>query len=336
LGVILWRGRARNVLAAVLSSVLLSVAFALAPCGVSRASDPLPGDAEAPPSNTNLLLYYNIFTNAGVLEPPHGDGYAKDTRVSMNIQALRYIRTFNIAGMLSGVQVVQPYAIFLGDQVRGLPVMPPSGGPGRVSLTHSNGFLQPSFGAFIFPIAHPATGTYFVTGFWFSPPIGQYNQNANLTITQNLWNGELEAGARTLLFGTPDSQYLGAELWGEGYIYGSNDDATLAGIGLPGPARLSQQPTAEIRFYLPYQFYPATRAKFIPGIYQSFGGKQYYTLPNGSRIDAGTRTQETQLRFMLSSFLSRHWQILLNGQFDVASHGAPLQRELELRVVAAF
>jgi hypothetical protein len=316
-------------------ALLAAVLSVLAPCGLAWASDPLPGDAAAPPPNTNLFLYYNIFTNAGVLEPAHGDGYAHDTRVAVNIQALRYIRTFNIAGMLSGVQVVQPYAIFLGDQVRGLPPGPP-GTPSRISLSHSNGFLQPSFGAFIFPIARPATGTYFVTGFWFYPPLGQYNRNANLTITQNLWVGELEAGARTLLFGTPDSQYLGVELWGEGYVYGSNDDATLAGIGGSSPARLSQQPTAEIRFYLPYQFYPPTRATFISGLYQSFGGKQYYTLPNGTRLDAGTRTQETQLRFMVSSFLSQHWQILLNAQFDVAAHGGPLQRELELRVVAAF
>jgi hypothetical protein len=333
LGVSLWRGGARNMLAVAMLAV---ASLVFAPCGPARASDPLPGDAAAPPPNTNIFLYYNIFTNAGVLEPAHGDGYAKDTHVSLNIQALRYIRTFTVAGMLCGVQVVQPYAIFLGDQNRGLASAPPSGAPGRIPLSHSNGFLQPSFGAFIFPVARPATGTYLVTGFWFSPPIGQYNRNANLTITENLWNGELEAGARTLLFGTPDSRYLGVELWGEGYIYGSNDDATLAGIGATGPARLSQQPTAEIRLYLPYQFYPPTRAEFIPGLYQSFGGKQYYTLPNGSRIDAGTRTQETQLRFMLSSFLSPHWQILLNGQFDVVAHGGPLQRELELRVAAAF
>jgi hypothetical protein len=330
LGIVPRRGRTRNLLVAALLA-----ASALAP-RMALASDPLPGDATGLPPNTNIFLYYNIFTNSGVVEPPHGDGYDKDTRIAVNIQALRYIRTFNVDGMTAGVQAVQPYAIFMGNQVRGLAVAPPDGAPGRISLTHSDGFLQPSFGAFIFPVARPATGTYVVGGFWFSPPIGQYNTAANLTITQNLWYGELEVGGRTLLLGTPETQSLAVELWGEGYIYGSNNDATLAGIGGTGPARLSQQPTAELRVYFPYQFYPATRAAFIPGLYQSFGGKQYYTLPNGSRLDAGVRTQQTQLRFMLSSFLSPHWQVLLNGQWDVAAQGGPLSRELELRVAAAF
>lgn len=314
---------------------LLVAALLALPCA-AHASDPLPGDAAAPPPDTNIFLYYNIFSNAGVVEPPQGAGYDKDTRIALNIQALRYIRTFSVDGMTAGVQAVQPYAIFLGDQVRGLPQAPPDGAPGRIPLSHSNGFLQPSFGAFLFPVARPETGTYLVGGFWFSPPIGQYNTTANLTITQNLWSGELEIGARTLLLGTPQTQSLGVEFWAEGYVYGSNDDATLAGIGLPGPARLSQQPTGEIRVYFPYQFYPATRAAFIPGLYQSFGGKQYYTLADGSRIDAGIRTQQTQLRFMVSSFLSEHWQILLNGQWDVVAHGGPLNRQLELRVGAAF
>jgi hypothetical protein len=282
------------------------------------------------------VLYYNIFSNSGVVEPPHGDGYDKDTRVAINIQALRYIRTFTLGGMLGGVQAVQPYAIFLGNQERGLPQAPPDGAPGRFPLSHSDGFLQPSFGAFVFPVNRPETGTYLVTGFWFSPPIGQYNTNANLTVTQNLWSGELEIGARTLLLGTPATQSLAIELWGEGYVYGSNGGATMAGIGVPGPARLSQQPTGEIRVYFPYQFFPATRASFIPGLYQSFGGKQYYTLADGSRVDAGVRTQQTQLRVMLSSFLSPHWQVLLNGQWDVITHGGPLNRELELRVAATF
>ena len=328
MGVSFWRGRACKMLAAAM--------LALLPLRPALASDPLPGDATAPPPNVNIFLYYNIFSNSGELEPPHGDGYPHDTRVAVDVQALRYIRTFMLGGMLSGVQMVQPYAIFLGSQNEGLPQTPPNGAPGRVSLTHSNGFLQPSFGAFVFPVAHPETGTYLVTGFWFSPPLGQYNQNAGLTITQNLWNGELEVGGRTVLIGRPDTQCLAAELWGEGYVYGSNGNATLAGIGQPGNATLGQQPSAELRFYLPYQFYPPTRAMFIPGLYQSFGGKQFYKLPNGARIDAGTRTQQTQLRFMLSSFLSRHWQVLLNGQFDVAAHGGPLNRAVELRVAAAF
>ena len=317
-------------------SLLAGVTALLLCARPALASDPLPGDATAPPANVNILLYYNIFTDSGVSEPPHGDGYDHDTHISLNIQALRYIRTFDIDGMLSGVQAVQPYASFLGNQTLGLAHTAPSGAPGRVTLSHQNGFIQPSFGAFIFPVSNQATGTNLVFGFWFQPPTGNYDRNAGISLTQNLWNGELEAGGRVLLMGTPTGQNLGLELWGEGYVYGSNDNATLAGIGGAAPARLSQQPSGEIRAYLPYQFYAPSHAAFIPGVYQSFGGKQVYTLDNGVKLDAGARTQETQLRFMLSSFISPHWQVLLNGQYDVAAHGGPLNREVELRVGAAY
>jgi hypothetical protein len=231
------------------------------------------------------------------------------------------------------VQIVQPYVSFIGQQTLGVPVGEESL---RVPLSTSGGFLQPSLGAFIFPVARPATDTYFVLGFWFSPPIGQYNENANLSLTQNLWTGELEAAGRMTLLGNPAGRNLALELWGEGYFYGSNGNATLAGIGGTAPATLSQQPTGEIRAYLPYRFYAPSLATFTPGIFQSFGGKQVYTLSDGSKIDAGTRTQETQLRFTLSSYLSEHWQMLLSGQYDVVAHGGPLNREIELRVAALY
>lgn len=56
-------------------------------------------------------------------------------------------------------------------------------------------------------------------------------------------------------------------------------------LALPGNATLGQQPSAELRFYLPYPFYPPMRAMFIPGIYQFCGGKQYYKLPNGGPLN---------------------------------------------------
>jgi hypothetical protein len=313
----------RNLLAAVLA-VLLGAPAAL-------ASDPLPGDATAPPPDVNIFLYYNIFSDAGTLEPTHGDGYGKDTHISLNIQALRYIRTFNVDGMLAGVQAVQAYDIFLGGQELGLPF-----GPGRVSLSHSGGFLQPSLGAFIFPISRPATGTDLVFGFWFAPPTGHYDKYASLNLTQNLWTGEIEAGGRTTLLGNAAGRNLAIELWGEGYFYAGNSDAALVTPFGPALGRLGEQPSGEIRLYLPYQFYAPTRAAFIPGFYQSFGGKQVYTLGNGAKLDSGSRTNESQLRFMLSSFVSPHWQVLLNGQYDLVAHGGPLNREVELRVGAAF
>ena len=299
-------------------------------------SDPLPGEAVAPPANVNILLYYNLFTNAGVLEPVRGSGYAHDTHISLDLQGLRYIRTFNVDGMLSGVQAILPYIGAVGDQVLGEPHLPPTFGPGRINLTHSSGFIQPAFGAFIFPISRPATDTYFVTGFWVDPPIGSYNKNANISFTQNLWTGELEVGGHQLLFGNKAGRNLSIEAFGEGLFYGSNNDSALVAPGIDPPARLSEQPSGQIRLYLPYQFFAPTLATFSPGFYQSVGGKEVYTLADGTKVDAGSRTEETQLRVILSTYLSRHWQILLNGEYDLVAHGAPLNRNVELRVGLIF
>ncbi len=348
--------------------------FLVSAC-MARASDPMPGDAVALPSNINVFLYYNELSNAGAFAPVRGGIYGQHTRIAIDFQALRYIHTFTLWGMLAGVQVWEPYTFFPGGQEvgisniaapPGLPAGTPAYGPGRAHMTHGGGFGQPNFGAFIFPVNDPRTGTYLVIGPWILPPIGSYKKSASLNYSQNLWTFETDLGFRTTLLGRPTGRNLSIEIWGTAYIYGDNNNAALTSPevladhipniytlynGLTHgqvpdsnplapatavPARLHEQPTEELRVYLPYQFYPPTRATITPGLYQSFGGKQVYTLANGTKVDSGLRTEETQLRLVVSTYLSRHWQVLLNAQYDVAAHGGPLSRAVELRVAAAF
>jgi len=333
-----------------------ALALSLSGARMALASDPLPGDLVAPPPNVNIVLYYNEFSDAGALQPVHGHGYAKDTHISADVQALRYIRTFNIDGMLSGVQVVEPYVSFIGHQTVGVASTP--FGPGRASLEHGGGFAQPWFGTFIFPVANPGTGTYLVTGVWLYPPIGSYDKDASLNYSKNLWEGEIEIGARKVLLGDPAGQNLSAELWGEGYFFGSNGSAAypspaVSANNIPAiyqefgvhnpivaasaiPAKLSEEPEGEIHVYFPYQFFAPTRAQIVPGFYQSFGGKQVYTLANGSKLDSSVRSEESQLRLVLSTYLSPHWQVQLNGEYDIAAHGNSMNRNVELRVAAVF
>ncbi len=316
----------------------------------ARASDPLTGETIAPPPNLNIFFYYNALANAGAVGTPHDGTYSRNTRISVDIQALRYIRSFQLGGMIAGVQMYDAYASFIGPQGAGIPAAGPFG-PGRVRLDHTNGFTQPNFGAFIFPYADAEKGNYLVTGVWLSPPIGNYNKNATLDYTRNLWTFEGEAGGRATLFGTPTGQNLALEVWGEIYGYGDNGDsafvtpAVYANSMLGGgplvpasstPAKLHEQPTGELRVYVPYQFYAPTRAVIAPGFFQSLGGKQVYTLGNGEKLDSNLRTEESQLRLTFVTYLSPRWQLTLNGDYDVASHGGPLERNIELRLVAAF
>ncbi|MDE8346192.1 MAG: hypothetical protein POH28_08495 [Acidocella sp.] len=352
--------------ARLLSGATLSLALAasLFSGGVARASDPLPGDAIAPPVNINIALYYNQIETAGEIGAVHGSSDSHNTRIAADIQVARFVHTFNLGGTEAGFQAFVPYVSFLGQQSAGVANIPapatglPPFGPGHASLSTADGFGQPNFGAFLFPVNNAATGTYAVIGPWISPPVSGYNKSANLNPGNNVWTYEMEAGFRKILFGTPTTHNLAIEVWGEAYLFGANNNAaanspevfannippiySLFGVHNPlaaassTPARFNEQPSEEFRVYLPYQIYPATGGTITPGFYQSFGGKQTYTLRNGAKIDSGNRTDESQFRLTASTFLSPTWAVMLVGEYDIANHGGPLQRNVELRLATFF
>jgi hypothetical protein len=337
------------------------------------ASDPLPEDAIAPPLNVNIGLYYNEFEDAGTVGAVHGSSYNNDTHISTDVSVFRYVRTFAIGNMEYGVQAFVPYVAFLGEQTAGIsnigsavPGVLPAYGPGRANLAATSGFGEPNFGAFAFPINDPATGTYMAVGPWIALPVSGFNPAYSLNPGQNVWTYEAEAGFRTTVIGTPKTTNLAVEVWGEAYFFGSNNKSgdvspTVSANSIPPiytlaheaisplipdtnplasgsyvPATFKEQPSQEVRIYLPYTFYPATGAFFAPGLYQSFGGKQTYTLRNGEKVDSGNRTNETQLRFTISSFVTPTIAIMGVGIYDVANHGGPLYRGVELRLAKFF
>ena len=102
------------------------------------------------------------------------------------------------------------------------------------------------------------------------------------------------------------------------------------------PATFREQPSEEFRVYLPYEFAPAMDAYIAPGIFQSFGGKQTYRLHNGTIVDSGDRTSESQLRLVLGSFVTPSIQITLVGDYDIAAHGTPFDRVVEFRFSKLF
>ena len=101
------------------------------------ASDPLPGDAIAPPANVNIALFYNYFTDAGAFGSADGGGTTSaNTHISTDIVVARYIRTFNVEGLLSGVDVYDDYYGFVGSQRVGVGnIGPPPRAAPRVPAT---------------------------------------------------------------------------------------------------------------------------------------------------------------------------------------------------------
>ena len=53
-------------------------------------------------------------------------------------------------------------------------------------------------------------------------------------------------------------------------------------------------------------------------------------------VDSGSRTNETQVRLIASTFLSHSLAVMLAGYFDVAAHGGPLNRTVLLRLGVFF
>ena len=341
------------------------------------ASDPLAGDAYAPPPNISMVMLYDFYHNSdeygGQLGDPHAPNATNDTRIAANIFVARYLHSFLIDNYNAGVQVYAPYVSFLGNQQIGIndlgtpaPGILPSLGPGSANITATSGFAQPNFSFYIFPIADPKTMTYLLIEPWISPPISSFNKNNTLNEnSQNIWTFNTEFGFRTILFGAPDTRNLAIELWQETYFYGTNSNSALASPAISAnnipsiysfahsidpavpdtnpvraasvtPAEFREQPTNEFRVYLPYQFFPETHAFIAPGLYQSFGGKQTYRLNSGAIIDSGARTNETQLRLVLGSFVTPSIQLTLVGDYDVIAHGSPYDRALEFRLIKFF
>jgi len=348
-----------------LRACLFTSALLLGAGHAALASDPLPGDSIAPPVNVNIGLLYNEYSDAGSFGAIRGDNVTKNTRISNDIIVGRYIRTFDIGSLEAGVQVYVPFVQFLGTQELGINNIPapeaglPAFGSGKANLSNTSGFAQPNLGVFAFPVNDPVTGTYVVLAPWISPPISSFNKNSVLNPAQNTFVYEMEIGVRKILFGTPKTANLAVELWGEAYGYADNSHSAAVSpevsansippiysfFGIKNPlqnqsvaaATFHEQPSGEFRVYVPYEFYPATGAFFAPGFYQSFGGKQTYTLKaNGAKVDSGNRTDESQLRFILSSFISPTTQVIFAGYYDVASHGQPLNRTFLIRVAKFF
>jgi hypothetical protein len=314
--------------------VLLSLS--LATTNPARAvSDPQAGNVVAVPPNINLFIYYNDVVGSGTVTTTNGTNL-NHTRLALDANVFRYIHTMSIGGYVAGTDVVVPIVSYLGDQkVNG------------EEVPHKSGFGQPNFGLVFWPINQPKAGNYILLHGWISPPISSFSKITPLTGPElnpanNVLTEDIEIGARTRLFGSQTTPNVAIEGWYDAYFYQNNPNFAAVNLPAPGgfaPADVTfrEQPTQELRAYLTYTFEPRIGAFGAVGFYQSFGGKQTLRIAGVPQaIDTGNRTNESQLRFFLTSFVSPSVQAGIYLYYDIAAHGGPEQRVLGLRVVKAF
>jgi hypothetical protein len=300
------------------------MAFSAGFAGKAVASDPLPGDAIGLPPDINIGLVYNQYEDTGTFSPAHG-GNVPHSHLSNDVTVLRYVRTFGVDGYTVGVQAVLPYVAFLGTT---------KVGGGKVAT--NSGFAQPLLGVFAFPINDDANGRSVATGAWIFPAISSFNKNYPVNASNNTTTYEFEAGFHQILFGDPKGSNLALEAWDELYLYSNNSSDLAGGAGGP-PATFREQPTDEVRIYLPYVVDPKIGLFVSPGLFQSFGGKQTFAIHNTPFIaDSGNRTNITELRFAAGMFLSPTLQVMGIGEYDVAGHGGFLTRSIQIRLAKFF
>jgi len=141
------------------------MAFSAGFAGKALASDPLPGDAIGLPPNVNIGLYYNVFVGSGTFAPAHGSNISNHSKLSLDVNVFRYVRTFDLGGMTAGAQIVFPINVFLTPAK-----------VGGASLSTQSGFQQPLIGVFAFPINDDADGRSVATGAWVFPPLSSFNR----------------------------------------------------------------------------------------------------------------------------------------------------------------
>ncbi len=304
-----------------------ALSFTAGFAGKALASDPLPGDAIGLPPDVNIGLYYNQFEATGTFHTANGTN-VPHSKLDNDVNVFRYVRTFDLGGTTVGAQVVFPIVAFLsGTKV------------GGAHLSTNSGFAQPLLGVFAFPINDDADGRSVATGAWIFPPVSSFNKNDIVNASPDATTFELEAGFHQILAGDPKGSNLALEAWDEAYFYSNNTSSAYGGVL---PATYREQPTDEVRVYLPYVVNPATGLTLSPGFFQSFGGKQTYKLsrpiPPGfpNVVDSGNRTEISEIRFSASMFLSPTLQVMAVGEYDVAGHGGFLTRSIQLRIAKFF
>ncbi len=260
------------------------------------AGGPLPFDAPTPVPNSSAAILYNQFSSASSAYSVRGAKIG-DTRIQTDVPVLRLVHSFASIDKVAlfGVQVIAPYVAFLGNQQEG----------GRM-LTHSSGFAEPQLSLFGKFLNNPKQDQTLTLSYFMSPPSGSYNPAYALNGSNNTWVNNIEVGFVHLLAGSATKRRLDLQVWGDMYFYGANNDTRIATARGSATASTHIEPAEQIIAYLPYYFHPKTAGYVGLSFEQTFGGKQYLTVPRfgPARFDTGTRNNFTRIGVVAGSFIA--------------------------------
>ncbi len=306
-------------------TALAAIVAGLGVASSAYAGAPLVPDLIAPPPNLNIAFIYNNFATAGSYYTSNGTKVG-NTHIATDAPVFRYVRTFSpIHGIISGIQLIQPYVAFLGNQHIG---------PGPLST--NDGFAEPQFSFFLFPVNDPAHDQYLNFTYFLSPPVGTFNSNRNLNASTKDWVNNIEMGYSHILAGQAKGKRLDFMLWGDAYFYSNNN--SFGSAPLVGKETEHTQTAEQVIAYLPYYFSPATAGYVGLGFEQTFGGKQTVSFQNVPSlvVDTGGRNDVTSLSINAGTFVAP--TVFVNAQLatDVRVRGGAKSTTLVFNVGKIF
>ncbi len=289
----------------------------------ARAQEIEPREFVPAPSGTNINIFFYLHGSNTSYYTTTGHKISNSS-LDVNLGLERFVHYQNVGNMPAGVQILQLFGSESGGRV------------GGSSLGSTFGAANTALSAFIWPYANPALNQYLVVAGFLYPPVGSYDKRQSLNLASSLsgwqgWTGDLQIG------------------WDQGigpnFSYDASLDVRFFGdttgpIQPTIPLSVRNHKNSDLRAQL-WLNWAWTRAFSTSIGYEGFfGGESYFDNPIqlGGRGHTNTgASREHRLRAAASMFLSPQFQLLLEGNHDIARGGGFKQQfGLVLRTLYIF
>ncbi|MGX7704479.1 transporter [Methylobacterium sp. Gmos1] len=284
---------------------LLAVAAVLRSAPAS-AQEIMPYEFTPLPAGTNLALGYYAYGHNTDFSIARGPTF-RDSGLETHIGVARLVHYAEVAGLLGGVQVLQPFGSLQDARIGGQRL---EGAFGTQNITLS---------AFVWPYINPASKIAVIAVGFLNPPTGSYDPRAPFSLGDNRVRGAAQFGLQQGV-----GEQFSVDLSYDAQFYGDNDRA------FPGNLLLTQTTTHRFQAWANWRWSPAFTTSV--GYTGTWGGEQRL-----GGVLTGARTEIQRVRVHAGYAIDPTLQVALELNHDLRAVGG-FKQDLGaiFRVVKAF
>lgn len=288
-------------------SVLVAAGLA-AQCLMSGTAaygwDAQPRDFVPAPAGTQLGLVYYLGSTSDTLVDGNGNDVAGSS-LDTNVGLLRYVYFFDVAGIRTDVNVLQPFGGLDNMSIGGTAV-------GTKDISFGDTTLVGT----IWPLNDPENGRYFAIATYLTLPTGEYSATEP-GLGSNRWSFAIQPG-----FVFNIAPKWSVDLVGDVTIYGDNDEG-------PGGANVEKDASYTALGWINYS--ASDKTMFSAGVTTSWGGAETVGSIKGADVES------TTVRVAWSQMLDPTTQFLMEVGHDVdAQNTFERDTTLTLRLAKFF